>query len=754
MSRTVPIYIDLESGKYVVKGSEINNTLQAFKAIIETPATTWVVVHGQNTFSVIVKVYVNDVEVKPDSIVLTDSNRITISFSEETTGVAHVFLFDVNSYVPPASPTPTPTVTSTATVTPTITPNTTLTPTPTVTASVTPTFTPTVTVTPTFTATPTITVTATPTVTITPTVTGTPGVTITPTVTVTPTFTPTVTPTYTVTPTVTPSPTALSFLNASLDYRFDQSSGDLINYGSIGSSLNLSQIDTPLLNQSSNPVKTGIPYAVLDRDLGQGWTKTGITGQLVDHTTGCFIAVLRIDTVPDDDNYFLLLNREGTTTLDTSFYFTYTSASSNQIVTRMGNQGTWSGYVNPYAKDFEGTGWQEFGIADGEWHVLVVRQNGTRMDFFLDGQPNHLRAAGSNVTAWLNDAVVSSNQGIAVGGSGLDALTDITDNEMGGAFSRILLSPVVPTDKEIYDITREIFGENWTAQKTWFAVVRGLFLDFRDRGGASVNGYEVYFNNGDAGGIIYPREPASSTTTLTNSGTSNPAPGMAYGNDGILTNVTNWPYLSMTGQWKFISAASISVTNYYGATQGCIGLVFRRPNGNAATTYINCLLGAGSSSTSTITRGFSAVFADSSGVNNPNKLTIGWWRDLTGEGVTDVAKQTFDVSTLLNDTDWHFLIIQGTSTDPVEVWLDGVQLTAETVVENGLVNLTHWGNAVGFDTTVRPGFGGGGSTRRAYYDLGYYFVVPDIDLLSQSKIQYMWELLQNTADLSLGGDFL
>jgi hypothetical protein len=213
MSRTVPIYIDLDTGKYVVKGSEINSTLQAYRAIIDTPATSWVVVHGQNTYSVLVKVYVDDVEVKPDSVVITDSNRVTIDFSEATVGVAHIFLFDVNSYVPPPSLTPslTPTPAATNTVTPTLTPpiiSQTVTPTPTVTPATT--GTPVATVTPTQTITPTATVTLTPTVTVTPTFT--PTQTITPTLTLTPTFTatPAVTPTITqtITPTLTVTPTA------------------------------------------------------------------------------------------------------------------------------------------------------------------------------------------------------------------------------------------------------------------------------------------------------------------------------------------------------------------------------------------------------------------------------------------------------------------------------------------------------------------------------------------------------------------
>lgn len=237
MSRIVPVYIDLTTGKHHVRASEVSDGFKAYEVIVDTASSVWSIAHDENTQSVIVQVYKDGQLIEADSINASSPNVVTITFSEAITGVAYLFVYNLNGFIASPTPTitptntltptvtrtvtPTPTVTSTAGVTPTptlsaaVTPTNTVTPTLTptataaVTATVTPTITPTNTVTPTQTATPTATATVTPTVTAAVTVTPTTTATVTPTYTVTPTtgVTPTITPTYTVTPIATVTPT-------------------------------------------------------------------------------------------------------------------------------------------------------------------------------------------------------------------------------------------------------------------------------------------------------------------------------------------------------------------------------------------------------------------------------------------------------------------------------------------------------------------------------------------------------------------
>ncbi len=114
MSRIVPVYIDLESNKYAIKASEINENLKVYKLSVETASDTWVLSHEENTKDVLIKVYVNDEEITPQEVIINDALRITVTFNTPTVGELHVFLFNLDQ-----SPAPTPTVTSNPTPTPT-----------------------------------------------------------------------------------------------------------------------------------------------------------------------------------------------------------------------------------------------------------------------------------------------------------------------------------------------------------------------------------------------------------------------------------------------------------------------------------------------------------------------------------------------------------------------------------------------------------------------------------------------------------
>ena len=140
MSRIVPVYIDLNSGKHIIFDSEINESLKVYKVSIETASSTWIVTHTENTINVLVKAYINGEEVTPDSVVINDSLRITVTFNTPVVGELHIFMFNLDQLVAP---------------TPTVTPNPTLTPTPTVSVSLSPQVTPTITTTVTPQVTPT-----------------------------------------------------------------------------------------------------------------------------------------------------------------------------------------------------------------------------------------------------------------------------------------------------------------------------------------------------------------------------------------------------------------------------------------------------------------------------------------------------------------------------------------------------------------------------------------------------------------------
>lgn len=102
MSRIVPVYIDLDTGKYVVKESEIDGNFRTYTLNITTPSNSWVLFHVQGTKSIIIKIYSQNIdnefeEIKPDSIILTDRNTVTVNFNSLITGIAHLMVWDINS---------------------------------------------------------------------------------------------------------------------------------------------------------------------------------------------------------------------------------------------------------------------------------------------------------------------------------------------------------------------------------------------------------------------------------------------------------------------------------------------------------------------------------------------------------------------------------------------------------------------------------------------------------------------------------
>jgi hypothetical protein len=216
------IYLDLENGKKIYTDRAFAGALGQFKYIQDTPASIWTIVHNMNSDKFNIKISDGLNPIFPDSVEISNSNTITISFAGvPVAGSAVVVFFGYGSVT---LPTPTPTSSVTATITPTLT------------STITPSVTRTVPIIPTITPTPTPPISVTPSVTVSVTTSVTPS--ITQSITVTPSLTPTISVTSTVTPSVTLSVTSTLTVTPT-------------------STISLSASNLPLVTQTPTP--TGSP---------------------------------------------------------------------------------------------------------------------------------------------------------------------------------------------------------------------------------------------------------------------------------------------------------------------------------------------------------------------------------------------------------------------------------------------------------------------------------------------------------------
>ena len=57
MSRIVPVYIDLDTGNFTVKSTEIDSRFKVYLFDVVDAANQWVINHSQGTKSVLIKMY-------------------------------------------------------------------------------------------------------------------------------------------------------------------------------------------------------------------------------------------------------------------------------------------------------------------------------------------------------------------------------------------------------------------------------------------------------------------------------------------------------------------------------------------------------------------------------------------------------------------------------------------------------------------------------------------------------------------------
>jgi|TARA_R110000851_G_scaffold322448_1_gene488482 hypothetical protein len=98
-SRIVPVYIDLVTGKHAINASELVSAgFWSYRFKIEYPRASWVIIHGRQSKSVILRIYDESGEdiTKKDfvSITLTDESTITVDFDAPTVGIAHLMVWD------------------------------------------------------------------------------------------------------------------------------------------------------------------------------------------------------------------------------------------------------------------------------------------------------------------------------------------------------------------------------------------------------------------------------------------------------------------------------------------------------------------------------------------------------------------------------------------------------------------------------------------------------------------------------------
>jgi hypothetical protein len=58
-----------------------------------TASDTWVALHNNDSTILAVQVYIDDILVEPQDIIINNSNKFTITFSEEVTGIVNFLVY-------------------------------------------------------------------------------------------------------------------------------------------------------------------------------------------------------------------------------------------------------------------------------------------------------------------------------------------------------------------------------------------------------------------------------------------------------------------------------------------------------------------------------------------------------------------------------------------------------------------------------------------------------------------------------------
>jgi hypothetical protein len=84
--------------KNVITGESIlldpkESTMCPYSEIF-TPLTDWVVTHNNDTMLIVMQVFVNDILVDPDEVVINDGNTFTVKFGVPTAGRVNFLVYN------------------------------------------------------------------------------------------------------------------------------------------------------------------------------------------------------------------------------------------------------------------------------------------------------------------------------------------------------------------------------------------------------------------------------------------------------------------------------------------------------------------------------------------------------------------------------------------------------------------------------------------------------------------------------------
>ncbi len=545
--------------------------------------------------------------------------------------------------------------------------------------------------------------------------------------------------------------TVLTSLDAVLSYNFQEASGNLINQGSLGASFDM--IPVAGSDGLTYQAGTGLPAlgtyiewddsASVQSGFYQPGDLTDGGGSTIFAATGAVVVVAQLNNPVTSQPTVLSFRRSA----GEREYITYDSGATGGDAQMNINAGIDASVTT---QDSDGSEDNNTGLQDGRFHLLVVTQRGDARNLtaYIDGRPYvGALGGGTGVNNWLQDYVM--DVGMTIGGA-CGTATTINGDRWDGGIQRLAILNTPPNNREIFDLARNAFGDDFTTADAYEIYTRYFYPELSAnrlwqrvenvRHGA----YWVANWKGVTDKFVFKHNgPAGDPPNMAYSGTSNPAPGMvAIADPGGRADHA----CRFTGQWQYGSVATYVEERIWGLTKGSFMIWFRRPNGNAATAFVNALLCYGTPSLNTAERGIQLSFRDASQANDPDSLCLMWNEDLSG-----YANSAGSVIAAPNDTDWHmFAATCDGLTDP-KIYLDGV-LQSPTTFENGTALLTNWGDAVTAGFSVRLGTGNG-SVCRTYADIFGLQSFPEV-VLTGTNIKDFYDIMVGNLTLDDARDLI
>lgn len=338
-----------------------------------------------------------------------------------------------------------------------------------------------------------------------------------------------------------------------LDYQFNESSGDLINHGSLAGS------DLPFI---SGPTARNVPNGDV---LSQGLAIEFEEDPAPDDVAGGLLSVLTsVNTALQalgSSGSFICIVR--TTDTDVQQIFTIEDNVGNQrfrISTDSGGHIDANCYDDSAANGFSLLG--TVVINDGDWHMFVVVQDGVSAVSYMDGVSDDGSAGGNNPGFWV-PSIYSPSAPTKIGVGATVSVAGTSGSQgFTGDIDRIIFSPTVLTASQIeemwfrYGTTSTLFtitlGQSGNLNG-WFDAGVGA-ID----GDRNINGNEVWgiyyddFNNiwwmQITSAAQLPNDYFSKLTIVTDGGTVELLPGDASVN--YQTGRTRWQWGSQLIGWE------------------------------------------------------------------------------------------------------------------------------------------------------------------------------------------------------------